>query len=66
MVKENKLRMVFDRAFKEMYESLAVTKIADMQILGQIRGIKEEVETMTRKRRRLQTYWGQKCRSIQV
>ena len=29
IVKGNKLRMVFGRAFKEMYENLAVTKVAD-------------------------------------
>ena len=51
--KGNKLRKVFDRAFKEMYESLATIKIVDMLILGQVRGIKEEVETMTRKKEKV-------------
>ena len=35
--KGNKLRKVFDRAFKEIYESLATVKIPDMLILGQVR-----------------------------
>ena len=49
IVKGNKLRMVFDRAFKEMWD----TKIADMEILGEVRGILDEVETMTRKKEKV-------------
>ena len=50
VAKGKKLRVVFDRAFKEMWETLPVSKIADMEILGEVRGIKDEVETMTRKK----------------
>ena len=54
--------MVFDRAFKEMYESLAITKKADMLILGQVRGIKEEVETITRKKEKVADLLGQEMK----
>ena len=43
VAKGKKLRVVFDRAFKEMWETLTVSKIADMKILGEVRGIKEKV-----------------------
>ena len=33
-----------------MWETLPVSKIADMEILSEVRGIKDEVETMTRKK----------------
>ena len=56
------MRMVFDRAFKEMYESLAITKKADMLILGQVRGIKEEVETITRKKEKVADLLGQEMK----
>ena len=53
------MRKVFDRTFKEMYENVATHKIADMLILGQVRGIKEEVETMTRKNEKVADLLGE-------
>ena len=50
VAKGKKLRVVFDRAFKEMWEILTISKIADMEILDEVRGIQDEVETMTRKK----------------
>ena len=59
VAKGKKLRVVFDRAFKEMWETLTVSKIADMKILGEVRGIKDEVETMTRKKEKVADLLGE-------
>ena len=42
-----------------MWETLAVTKIADMEILGEVREIKDEVETITRKKEKVADLLGE-------
>ena len=47
-VKEWKLKAVFERTFKALFNK--VNKVSDMMVLGQVKGIKEELDQMIKKK----------------